>query len=502
MKQVTTLANRTNQLLFGALILAYVISVAIVIGVRTAPFIGSETDGVYYMLAARSLFTKAFRPPTYGGGVGMPLAIAGVNWIISDTFKAAQLVSALGGLLYLVAAVKIVTKLLSPTLGLLTGLLLLVSPIFLLNCTVSLTDILGASLPLLGLWLLLISSKWSQWPLIVFPAVVFGAAYTVRSINVVFFPLVIIAGLFPRTDAKRRLKTMLTASVGLLVGMLPQLYVNQVFFGNPLYSNNWRNVAALVFDWDYVNKMSSFTEVIKQAGPALFFLWIKRFVVDIPVALYHVCFFLLFFAVPGVALLFRKTDGTKKMLVTFWTISVVLYLLLIASVWEIEPRYFLSALPLVISAALALWQQVTESHRFIFGTGVVIAILMTAFVTVRDGRQWLRRQSVEFKEAGSFLRERRGDEEIILASQPSVFLYANSREGILFENVPEAELSRLDSMVASRQIAWIVFDERRGLQKNPDLSWLLDPVSPEAARLGWRPMFNNGSPRLIVWRTY
>src|SRR5262245_17865371 len=139
--------EKRTAILFSALILTHVILLGLLISWRTAPFIGSETDGVYYMIGARALFTPTFIPATFGGGIGMPLAIATVNLIISDTFRSAQFVSAIAGLVYLICAIRIFTRIVSPSVGVMTGALLLVSPILLVNSTSSLTDVLGACLP-------------------------------------------------------------------------------------------------------------------------------------------------------------------------------------------------------------------------------------------------------------------------------------------------------------------------------------------------------------------
>ncbi len=491
--------SRRNAVLLLALIASYVIAVAVLISLRTAPFIGSETDGVYYMLAARALFTKAFAPPTYGGGVGMPIAIAAVNHIFADTFRSAQIVSAFAGLLYLVSAVQVLHKLYSFAVGFTTGLLLLVSRIFLLNSTTSLTDVLGACLPLAGLWLLLSHWKRPRWPFSLFAGVLFGAAYTVRSINFVFLPLLLVGAMVPRDGLRKNLKNLLPAVIGVVVGSLPQLYVNQRYFGNAFYSENWRNIAALVFDWSYVKKLSSFSEVLRQAGPTLLFLWIKRLVVDIPVALYHVGFLPLFLSIPGILLMIGKSQGREKRLVVTWSICILLYLLLVAPVWRIELRYFLPVLPLLLAGGVLMWQYLTQRHRTLSLAGLGVAVVISLAVSVQEGRQLLRAQSTEFKEAGLFLRERVAEGQNILASQPSVFLYAH-HAGMLFESFSDTDLERLDATVASNHVAWIVFDERRGAHDNPSLGWLLDPNAPGAARLGWQAVFESKSPRVVVWR--
>jgi hypothetical protein len=491
---VNHLIENSRAVLFPALILTHVILLVVLISLRTAPFIGSETDGVYYMISARALFTQAFIPATFGGGIGMPLAIAAVNLIISDTFRSAQFVSAVAGLVYLIAAVRIFTKIVSPAVGMITGALLLASPILLLNSTSSLTDVLGASLPAMAIWILLRDNSSNRWSLVLAGGFLLGVAYAVRSINLVFFPIVLVAAL--GNDRRRNVKNILLSVGGLLLGSLPQLYINQKYFGNPLYSDNWRNTAAMVFDWDYVNTLSSFREVLQQAGPALFALWIKRFLIDVPVALYHVAYFPLLFAVPGVFLLLKKAQNTHRRLMMTWIASTTCYLFLVAGVWRIESRYFLPVLPLVFAAGVVMWQELTGRWKAVSIAGFVLAMVMSGFVTVRDARVFLKSQSTEFKEAGLFLQGTAARDDVILASQPSVFFYAQ-RPGVLIESIQKD----FDSTLASRRIDWVVFDERRGYRDNPNLGWMLDPASQLGADRGWQPVFVRDSPRIVVWRT-
>jgi Dolichyl-phosphate-mannose-protein mannosyltransferase len=491
---VNYVSEKQRAMLLPALVATYVLVLAVLISLRTAPFIGFETDGVYYMMSARSLFTKAFVPSTFGGGIGMPLAIATANAIISDTFRSAQFVSAVAGLIYLIAAARIITRVYSPTVGIITGALLLVSPILLVNSTSSLTDVLGACLPLAGLALLLSNQSSPRWFVSLLTGVLFGAAYSVRPINFVFFPLPLIA-----TASSAQRKQVIMAAVGLLLGVLPQLYVNQKYFGNPFYSDNWRNTAALVLDWDQVNRLSSFREVIQQAGPRLFVVWIKRLLVDLPIALYHVAYLPLLFSLPGFFLAFRKAKDPHRRVMFTWAACTLCYLVLVAGVWRIEARYFLPVLPLLLSAGVLMWQHLTERSKALFVGGLAVAILMSAAVTFRDGRELLKSQSTEFKEAGLFLQQQAAPGDVILASQPSVFFYSH-RPGMLLGAVPQEEIDQLDTTVASRHIDWVVFDERRGYQDNPRLGWMLDPKSALAADRGWQPVFVLESPRLVVWR--
>jgi len=492
------LRAKNSGWIFPALVLTYVASIAVLIALRTAPFIGFETDGVYYMMEARNLFTKAFLPSTFGAGIGMPLAIAAMNVIVPDTFRSAQLVSALAGLVFLVASVRVLSKIFTPAIALVTGALLFVSPIFLFYSTTSLTDVLGASLPLAGLWLLLSETPLPSWRKLFLASLLFGAAYAVRPVNFVFFPLPVVAA--ARNLDQKRLRTASIAVLGVLLGMLPQLYVNQKYFGNPFHSDNWRNTAALVFDWNHVNQLTSFGEAVQQGGTRLFSEWLGQLLVDLPVALYHVAYVPVLFALPGMFLLMRRPKDARSALVFTWAGCSAAYLMLVAGVWRIEPRYFLPVLPLLIGAGVSMWQQLTERSRPLFIAGVLFAVFMSGAVTFRNGRDLLRSQSTEFKEAGLFLRDRAADGDLIVASQPSVFFYAE-RPGVLLESLPNESIQQFDGTLSSQHVDWVVFDERRGHRDNPALDWMLDPSSGTARGRGWQPLFVRESPRIVVWRT-
>jgi hypothetical protein len=133
--------------------------------------------------------------------------------------------------------------------------------------------------------------------------------------------------------------------------------------------------------------------------------------------------------------------------------------------------------------------------------GLTLAVLMSAAVAVRDGRYLLASQGNEFKDAGLFLREQANDPGVILASQPSVFFYAQKR-GLLIETVPHEDIHQLEASIASQDIQWIAFDERRGVRDDPELSWLLDPQSDFAANQGWKAVFVRESPRIVIWRVH
>jgi hypothetical protein len=321
----------------------------------------------------------------------------------------------------------------------------------------------------------------------------------VRSVNFVFLPLpiVVAAGDNFRGNAKR----VLLAVVGILAGALPQLYVSQKYFGNALYSDNWRNIAAMALDWNRVNHLSSFRQAIELAGPQMIAVWIKQFFYDLPVALFHAAYLPALFFLPGVALAFRSIDTRYRRVFIVWSLCIVGYLVLIAGVWRIEARYFLPVLPFVFSTGVLIWQNVASRSKRVVIAGLALAVVMSAAVAVRDGRQLLASQGTEFKEAGLYLQQHANDAGVILASQPSVFFYAQ-KQGLLIETIPHDDIRQLEASIASQNIRWIAFDERRGERDDPELSWLLDPQSDFATNHGWKAVFVRESPRIVIWSTH
>lgn len=138
------------------LILGFVLILGwLIVCVRSVPFTGYETDGVFYMITSRLFFTEQFRPPTFGGGIGMPFAIWAMNRIVPDTFLAAKVVSLLAGTLFLVASTQVATGFFSKPVGWITGILIAVNPLVLIYSTVSLSDMLAAAWLMLAVWLIL-----------------------------------------------------------------------------------------------------------------------------------------------------------------------------------------------------------------------------------------------------------------------------------------------------------------------------------------------------------
>ena len=476
--------------LYLVLLSAYFIVVLILLSYRTVPFTGYETDGVFYMIQADTLFTDKFVPPTYGGGIGMPVSIHFVKYCVDDTFLAAKIVSAVAGFLYLAASLGIMTRLCTPLTGFWGTLLLLVNPTVLIYSTTSLSDMLAASLVLNAVWVLLDARNAQRF----FIAGIFlGLGWTARSVNVVFFPLIVVALLEKGQGKSDIFKKIIAGSAGILLGILPQMIVNSIYFGNPVHTDNWQNIAMMLYGPGFSERVHSFGEILRNDWLRLCIVWTKQFVVQTPIKLYETAYLPVLLVVPGFIISLRLSE--KKPLLALWGCCVMLYLFFVSSVWRIELRYFLPVLPLVMISGVVMWQKMLGESRYGFVIGIVLMACMSAFASIENIKELVNKQAPEFRQAGLFLKEQAGTEDLILASQPHIFFYAR-RPGILFENLNPGEIGDLGKTISDKNVKWIVFDERNGEIKFKALSNLFNPVSP----FDWRLAFsNNNSPRIFIW---
>jgi 4-amino-4-deoxy-L-arabinose transferase-like glycosyltransferase len=475
----------------GFLLLLYIPIVFFLFLSHTVPFTGYETDGVYYMINANNFFTDKFMPTTFGGGIGMPLAIYLFDNIVHDTFTSAKIVSAIACLLFLIASLRVITKLYSPTTGFWALILLLVNPTVLIYSTTPLSDMLAASLVMIALWVLLAEKKQRGFLIV---GICLGFAWMVRPINIVFWPFILFALLNYDRDKSYAIKSLVFGGIGLFLGCLPQFIINIKYFGASFHTENWRNIAMMLYGETNNERIHSFSEILRNDWLRLCYMWIKRFIVQVPIKLFEVAYWPVLFAIPGYALTVRYPHK-RRVLLIFWGIIAVLYMFLIAPVWRIENRYFLPILPIVVASGVAMWQKVVNDNKYGIVIGLILAVSISAGAAIKNTKEILNTQAPEFKQAGLFLRNEAGPNDVILASQPHIFFYAE-RPGILFEGLSFEEINDLKKTVRDRHVSWVVFDERRGSLKFHALNYLLEPNSS----LGWRLAYsNNDAPRIVIW---
>ncbi len=490
-------ASSLNSWIEACILVSYVLIMAGLWSAREVPYTGYETDGVYYMIRARSLFTPEFAPPSYGGGMGMVLSIRAANLVLADTFSAAKLVSISSGFVMLLASMRVARRLRPGHFAAIVGLFVLLNPLLIAWSTTSLSDALGAALPMVALWALLEPDR--RWRIFV-AGFCLGLAWTTRYLNIVFWPLLIVPIVQQRGNRKRVLEAPLLAIGALLLGSLPQLLVNVRFFGNPFHSDNWRNIAALVRDWTEVDQLTSFGPVLREDGLILAITWFKRFLIQVPESLYHVAFLPFLLAIPGYVLLVRTVSGQLRGLIVVWGITSATYLFLVAPVWRIELRYFLPVVSLILICGLYAWFYLMERNRPVLISGIVLALLISAGATVENIRELLDTQNIAYKEAGLYLHDVAAPTDVILATQPQVFFYAD-RSGFLLDRSVENGIGGLTAIAKTNHVRWIVFDEVQGQSMYPQLSELLDPNSTNVSAYQWRFSHKIVTPTaVVIWQ--
>ncbi|MFH1876753.1 MAG: hypothetical protein ABH865_07660 [Candidatus Omnitrophota bacterium] len=481
-----------------SLLFFYSAAMAFMTGFRSVPLVGHETDGVYYMVFSRALFTDHF--PAYaafrlGGGIGGMLTIRLFDTVLHNTFAAAKLVSMMAGFFYLLASWKVIARLYRPSLGLMTGWLLFVNPTVFIYSSMTLFDMLAAAFLMTAIWILVTRTSFLK---IFFAGLCLGFAFAVKTIFIVFWPLIIIPVVYQRCHRGFFIKAVCMGTFGLLTGAFPQLITNMIFFGFPFYTDNWRQVTYPIYVPYAADRLKSLGQIPLNDWLRLYSSWIHQVVVWIPQRLLAAAYWLAYLAVPGY-FLFLRSSNHKRVLI-LWGGALTMYLLSLAATYKLELRYFLPVLPLVIASGLAMWRIIVSEKKIGIIVGFLVVFSISTFATIENTGDYLKTQATEFKIAGTFLRRHASPGDRILVSQPHVLLYAH-RPGELFERLDRGQLRSLAVTVQNLGIRWVVFDERYAVRRFRPARWLLNPQSKRAQATGWHLVFDNKEkPRIVIWR--
>ncbi len=431
----------------------YILAAAVLVVLREVPFTGYENDGVYYMLAAKPATVLEIPPPIYGAGMGMPLAIWMAGKIIPDPFLAAKLISVLAGFLFLVSSMKAVQEIFSPFEGALTGLFLVLNPWFLIHSTTSLSDMLGAALPVAALCILL---RHASGRSIFFASIILGLSWSVRSVNLVFWVFLLIpwkAG-FPKG------KLLIIAASGILLGMLPDAFPKWVHYHNPFYSENWRNLAANFYDWDAALSLPSFWTFARERSTQLLLKTMETLTGRFPILIWHAA---LLPAVPAFLGFFSAFgSAARAQALQLWIAALLVYSVLIASLWQVELRYFLPMLPVLFACGVFAWRGVAKNPKWM-AAGLVLAVLLSGASAAKNLRMFLRyHQEPELKEAGLYIKEHSSAGETVLSRRPHVFFYAGL-PGKALEDLPHNTRENIAAYVHEKSFSWIALENSGGM---------------------------------------
>lgn len=212
-------------------------------------------------------------------GWGYPLVVAAFSFLGLDLFRAAQLIGVLSACAAVWCVFRVHRRLLGSVLALLSVLLLLSNPTFLVNVYEVGTDMFFFALAIGSIALILGSERPGRIAIAV-SGVLAGWAFTTRYNGLFLWPgtvIAMVAILDRDLPARTRWAKAALWSGGFLLAAAPWLIVNAAHTGNPLTNSNWTNVGFSVYgqgDWEHFfyggnRKLHSFADVVRL-DPARF----------------------------------------------------------------------------------------------------------------------------------------------------------------------------------------------------------------------------------------
>jgi hypothetical protein len=472
-----------SSALSAGLLVCYLFIFLTVNLLHRTPVAGYETDGVDFMLRARSIPLGRFVPPDYGTTSTAIYALWLVNRVVPDVFTASKILAGLSGALFLLGAIRLARDF-SERTALLTGILLLASPWFLFYSNSCMSDLLAAAV----VTLLIV-----QRNNLVAGALLAGLAWGIRPVTIVFLPILLPAVLKSPGHRLRRACFALTAFIA---GTMPQLLASWRYYGDPFYSENWRNIAALIRPAEQVDRMHRFLELPAYDLLRILSIWLKRIFGDTPEQTVHVIYGSAAFAIPGAVLLWNLKDE-ERLTRRIWLAVSVLYIAVIQLTWNMELRYYLPVLPVLVIAAAFGLEYICGSRRTLYFTTAAFLIVTTAAAGVSGTARLLRLQYPELKLAGDYIKERPQAAGTVLASTLQSIFYSE-RSGNLLEELAPEDRNSLAATIDARRVRWIVADNRLA-KEVPSLTWLDDEALTHAHFPDWKAISFGGDLHVLVW---
>ncbi len=212
-------------------------------------------------------------------GWGYPLVVAALSFVGLDLFRAAQLLGVLSACAALWCVFRVHRRLLGSVLGLLSVLLLLSNPTFLVNVYEVGTDMFFFALATGSIALILGGERPGRTAVLA-SGLLAGWAFSTRYNGLFLWPGAVVAlvALLDRDlPTAARWTRAGVWSAGFLLAAAPWLLVNAAHTGNPLTNSNWTNVGFSVYgqgNWEHFfyggdRKIHSFADVVRL-DPARF----------------------------------------------------------------------------------------------------------------------------------------------------------------------------------------------------------------------------------------
>lgn len=462
---------------------------------HSVPFASLETDGMEYIQTAQTLFTRNFSFSSFHG-IGYPVAIWLSHLLIPDWFVAARLVSGAAGLFFVWATFQLIQEL-SHTRGALMGTLLMVTNFFVIAYSgMAMADMLGASLGLLALLVLLRRRHPARYAV---AGILVGFAVITRyQYAGLVFASAFIWMLEPTLFARLRAVTMYSGVF--IIAILPLLFANWSVFGYPLLNENFKNLGP----WFYSSPQSSSVQSWQAAidlimrDPRYFASgYLRALFFDLPLYLFHIVFYSMFFAMAGWALILLRGVVLRKACVLLSFAG--LYCMVTGLSWITQARFWLFAIPFITIGCSFLIVRLSENRSLVGFALFSLLLVANGLGAMANLPRLVQEQAPEFQRAGLVIRDEAQTNARVLVSQPQIAYFAE-RSAVILRDVSPS-WNELPETIAQRRIDYVVMDDRYGTGHYPELERLYDTALVLEQFPQWRLVYSEGnSPRIVVYR--
>lgn len=463
---------------------------------HSVPFASVETDGMEYIATAQSLFTPRFSYSSYHG-IGYPLAIWFVHFLVNDWFVSARVVSGIAGLIFLLMSYQLIDRLFGRHAAVLGALLILTNFFVVTYSGIAMADMPGAALGLSTLVILIRSQSAARYA---WAGALAGAAAVTRYQYLALVLAVSFVWIFESSN-RARIRAVLLYLGAFTAVILPFLILNWRTFGNPLFNSNYNLVGGWVYRGQQASPASSWNDVVTMVASdpkATVFRYLRKVGFDLPLFWVHLVYYASFFSLAGWFWAFRNKIDRPKLLTAVGFFGA--YTLVTAISWTGSERYWIFVVPFIL-AGCAFFVAQLSIQNWKLGLGLLLLLISVNLAGAIDNFPRLAsEQAPEFKRAGEVIRQSAPPDSVILVSQPQIAYFAE-RPSVLLRDVARS-WEELPKVIAQYGVGFVVMDERYGVGRYAELQPLFNGEQVSQAFPQWQLIYSEDSkPRIVVYRT-
>ena len=196
---------------------------------------------------------------------GYPLFLRGLFFFTKDYLLAAKILSLVSSFMILYCVAKITAVLFTNRAGILSQLVLFVSPVFFKYSFLEGTDIPSVALFFISLWFVLKEGDERGSKNLVLSGLFMGFAYLIRYTNMLFAILIVLWLMFSGRNMKSNLRQTVVFLSCFLLGSSPQLIASVIKTGNPFYNTQIQNIYFGVYGQkDWISHFGSYNGTLIQ----------------------------------------------------------------------------------------------------------------------------------------------------------------------------------------------------------------------------------------------